>query len=82
MPKVISAKVFLDDTQNEDIAVSLSRYRTGPSQRFRYRDWSSASATVRVLNLQQWFIACRRDITWYVGQPAQRTAGRYVPDTV
>lgn len=73
--KVIKRKVFLDDTQNE---ADIRRQFTGPSQRFRYRDWSSASrngsraATDGLSPAGGYHPGTPR-------QPAQRTAGRYVP---
>ncbi len=78
--KVIKRKVFLDDTQNEaDIRRQFNRaIETGPSQRFRYRDWSSASrngsraATDGLSPAGGYHPGTSR-------QPAQRTAGRYVP---
>ncbi len=77
--KVIKRKVFLDDTQNEaDIrrqfnrAIELAR-RNGSAIAIGHPH----PATVRVL--QQMVYRLPADITGTSGQPAQRTAGRYVP---
>lgn len=77
--KVIKRKVFLDDTQNEaDIrrqfnrAIELAR-RNGSAIAIGHPH----PATVRVL--QQMVYRLPADITGTSVQPAQRTAGRYVP---